>query len=369
MLETTALITARDAKKRGLFSEPARLESVDVGFSIHVATNGRDTMIFHLPKSNVSKDFAVDDPRFWTATSVRFAVSKLGFGDRHYFFCPKDSKRCSQLLIINGVLISKRAAKKHWRELGICRNQVDAIVAASLVLDQSGVTWLSAERRALLTRQAEAFRHTDPRIAEKVAKMGAQKKRDELIRFWESRPYSTTNAFECGASLFDTAAFNRMVERPADWFAGVPSLPECERPSVPAFITEFPELDIAILIERKILLTALAIGRNLYSKTGLADGRYLSMFILPDDPFFPQLIFEIEPQGGEPYWQKIEFGRQLGATRPQHFVCPVTRLKARKLYFRSGYFASRQAQFLKFPEDGKEAYIERQIMLSRQNLS
>lgn len=364
MLETIALITARDAKRRGLFSELIKLESVDVGFTIHVAAAGPDTLVFYLPKSNVSKDFAVDDSRFWTATPVRFAVAKLGFGDRHYFFCPRDSKRCSELMMINGVLISKRAARKCWRELGIRRSQVDDLAAASIVLNPSSSNRLSAEKRSILTRQAEAFRHTEPRIAEKVAQVEVREKRAELNRYWESRGYSTTKAFECGASLIDTTAFNRMTERPDDWLSAVPSLPNCERPSVPAFITEFHELDISVLIDRKVFLTDVILGQTLYSKVGLADGYFLSMFVLPDEPFFPQIICEIEGQASDPYWQKIEFGCQQGASRPQHFFCPVTGLKTDKLYFRNGYFASRQAHLLSFPRGGKKAYIERQLALS-----
>lgn len=344
------------AKKLNLFSgNSIEVRKAD-GFEFVAKRNSDFSITFTLPIDPVlSQSFAKTDSSYWKNNRVGLTTVEMKFGPRLYFICPVTKKRCLKLLFYKGRAASREAFKILPQSEHLSDLLVGDLIARDKLMGQTGRQRLTAEERSKLVARLSRLKFKDPEVEVHADRDARKRMRKILKRIWESLPLSTTVALvrSRGVSMY---AFREMELRDQSWFDAIPPTKEHPDAIEEMCITDVGELDIRILLSRDVFSQPEMSGQTLGWPAQSIDGYFVSMYVHPRPSGFPDLVMEIGKGDEALRYQRIELIGRRPYVKPRNFICPVFRVACDVLYFRFGYFASREAQNLKFPKGGKRMH-------------
>lgn len=358
-LRHSAFLTTRDAQRLRLHEPFGGSREIDVGYKILVEKPARNVIRFFIPcHIDISYDFPIDDTRFWRTWDVKISFAKLNFGDRLYFECPVSDTRCLKLVIYKGIICSKREFNSIRRAVDYAPPKAGEVEARARFLRQGGMKRCPSGYKTEMISRVAPLVGRDEAIDLRFKKLEHALEKKEKKRLWECLESSTTKGLDCGRGLVDTIYFDRMLSRSPDWLDAPSPSVRPVRATSPDYLTNYGEFDIRILISRGAFEAERMIGRSLVWPTSMMEGHAVRMFVRRREGVLPQVIMEIKAPDGSVLYQNIELRAQRDSLRPRQFLCPVEEERTDVLYFRSGFFASRRAHFLRYPPEGKAGVIQ-----------
>ena len=354
-----------DAKRHGLLEPSPKTVQIDLGIPVFAETPAQNVIRLYLPLHNpVSTEFSLTDNRFWKIIDISIVFKTIKFGSRPYFICPLLKRPCLKLYILGGAISSKegfhcaRSASEGPLTPKIYPSDIET---RARYLGLRERTRLSPERRVAIAERARILAQKDLELSQRFREEQSSEVVQRQRFYWESRELSTTKALDDGRGMAESEPYNALANRDMSWFDNPTPHVHIAPSGMSGLVTEFGELDIRVLLSRHIFasdrLTGLLMGWPFSRLWKTA----IIMFVCPRDDALPQLIMEVRVDGAEPVYQEVSLmcGHRSGG--PRHFVCPATRLPTDVLYFREGFFASRQAHSLSYPAGGKKKLIQRMI--------
>lgn len=344
------------ARKLGLFSGKKLEIRTDDGFEFTAVSDGQKFISFIIPLDpDLSQAYPIHDTNHWIENNIEFTQVQFKFGPRSYFICPITNKKCLKLIFYRGVAASREGFKHLPESKRLSDLLIGDLIAREKLSGRAGKQRLTAHERKKLVTRLSRLKFIDPQVEILVERELRKTWQLRLKRVWESLPLSTTQAVQGGKSVHPYASLE-MESHNQDWFNSIPPIAIRQQTSTRLCITEAGELDIRIMIERELFGHDKLTAQTLAWPPEMIEDHKISMYVRPKTNGFPDIIFEIQKSDEEHYYQKVELFGRRPFVKPRYFICPVHRVGCDVLYFRFGYFASREAQNLKFPAGGKRMH-------------